>query len=102
MKKHIYLYISCIALLLSSCNDFLSESSQDEVRPSTTSDLEELLLGDGYASHTPIFSYLELLTDDVESNYSDATNQEDALRAGAAAFTWANDMFEQMQHLNLL
>ncbi len=101
MKKHIYLYISCIALLLSSCNDFLSESSQDEVRPSTTSDLEELLLGDGYASHTPIFSYLELLTDDAESNYSDATNQEDALRAGAAVFTWANDMFEQMRKNNI-
>jgi hypothetical protein len=101
MKNQICLYVASLALMLVSCGDFLSESSQDEVRPSTTTDLEELLLGDGYVSLSPIFPYLELLTDNVESNYSNAANQEEALQKGAAAFTWADDMFEQMKKNNV-
>ena len=65
MKNIIFLGALSITLLLTACSDFLTESSQDEVRPSTTTDLEELLLGEGYASRTPIFPYLELLTDNV-------------------------------------
>ena len=75
MKNIIFLGAVLITLSFISCDDFLTESSQDEVRPNTTTDLEELLLGEGYASRTPIFPYLELLTDNVESNYSNATGQ---------------------------
>ena len=101
MKNIIFLGALSIALLLTACSDFLTESSQDEVRPSTTTDLEELLLGEGYASRTPIFPYLELLTDNVESNYSDATGQETMLLGGGPVFTWAEDMFEQLQKNNV-
>ena len=38
------------ALLLTGCNDFLKETSQDEVRPSTVSDLEQILVGEAYLS----------------------------------------------------
>ena len=37
-------YIMMFALLLTGCNDFLKETSQDEVRPSTVSDLEQILV----------------------------------------------------------
>lgn len=49
MKKNIFLF--CLLLiLLSGCSDFLEESSQDEVRPSTIADLEQILIGNGYFS----------------------------------------------------
>ncbi|MFR4037992.1 MAG: hypothetical protein ACLTZT_09490 [Butyricimonas faecalis] len=47
MKTGIYLLIF-IAWLAIGCSDFLNESSSDEIRPSTLTDLEQLLLGDGY------------------------------------------------------
>ena len=101
MKNIIFLGAVLITLSFISCDDFLTESSQDEVRPNTTTDLEELLLGEGYASRTPIFTYLELLTDNVESNYSNATGQETMLLNGAPVFTWAEDMYEQLQKNNV-
>lgn len=101
MKNIIFLGAVLITLSFISCDDFLTESSQDEVRPNTTTDLEELLLGEGYASRTPIFPYLELLTDNVESNYSNATGQETMLLNGAPVFTWAEDMYEQLQKNNV-
>ncbi|MEI3421740.1 MAG: hypothetical protein V8R91_12180 [Butyricimonas faecihominis] len=57
MKKNIYLLI--ILLSLVGCKDFLEETSQDLVRPSQVTDLEQILLGDGYGSpyySTTIFS----------------------------------------------
>ncbi|MFR7811197.1 MAG: hypothetical protein ACLU4N_19105 [Butyricimonas faecihominis] len=48
MKKNIYLLI--ILLSLVGCKDFLEETSQDLVRPSQVTDLEQILLGDGYGS----------------------------------------------------
>ena len=47
MKNIIFLGAVLITLSFISCDDFLTESSQDEVRPNTTTDLEELLLGEG-------------------------------------------------------
>lgn len=43
MKKNIYLLI--ILLSLVGCKDFLEETSQDLVRPSQVTDLEQILLG---------------------------------------------------------
>ena len=47
MKTGIYLLIF-IAWLAIGCSDFLNESSSDEIRPSTLTDLEQLLLGDDW------------------------------------------------------
>ena len=41
-----YLILSILVIGMSGCGDFLEESSLDEVRPSTTDDLEQLLLGE--------------------------------------------------------
>lgn len=44
--RNIYLLMPVFCLI--GCSDFLEESSQDEVRPAMVSDLEQILLGDGY------------------------------------------------------
>ena len=49
MKSFFYcLIFMALSIGIMGCGDFLEESSQDEVRPSTVSDLEQLLLGEGY------------------------------------------------------
>ena len=47
-----------LSIGIMGCGDFLEESSQDEVRPSTVSDLEQLLLGEGYLRTDCIYPYL--------------------------------------------
>lgn len=67
-KTFLYLIISILGMGIIGCGDFLEESSQDEVRPSTVGDLEQLLLGEGYfRGEIIIFPWLELLTDNVQS-----------------------------------
>ncbi len=99
MKKQIYLLLIGISFVwsLSSCGDFLEESSLDEIRPSTVTDLEQLMLGEAYLGMSSIFDYIELLTDNVESSFSTASGQENCLQAGAPIFTWQADMYEQME-----
>lgn len=46
MKSKIWIIL--LAFYFVGCNDFLEESSQDEVRPSTVDDMEQLLLGEVY------------------------------------------------------
>ena len=47
MKRlFIYLISGILLLGVGGCSDFLEESSQDEVRPGTTDDLNQLLLGE--------------------------------------------------------
>lgn len=46
MKK--IFIISCILFVLSSCDSFLKEYSQDLARVETIGDLDELLLGSAY------------------------------------------------------
>ena len=47
--KNIIQYILLVTMIsLSSCNDFLEESSQDEVIPSSIEDLDQLLAYEGY------------------------------------------------------
>ena len=71
MKSFFYcLIFMALSIGIMGCGDFLEESSQDEVRPSTVSDLEQLLLGEGYLRTDCIYPYLELLTDNVQNAYS--------------------------------
>ena len=48
MKKYIYLILSAILLISTSCSDFLSAYSQDMIVAKSCSDLDEVLLGDVY------------------------------------------------------
>ena len=92
-----YIVLFFITIIAIACSDFLDEYSQDEIVPSTADDLDQLLVGEAYPIITRVLSYLDLLTDDVESNYPSATTQVKALSTGAAVFTWQRDMYEQLQ-----
>ena len=66
MKTKIYL-LFILFLLTWGCDSFLEESSQDLIRPSRVTDLEQILLGDGYGSvsyySTTIFTDEQMSTD---------------------------------------
>lgn len=95
MKSFFYcLIFMALSIGIMGCGDFLEESSQDEVRPSTVSDLEQLLLGEGYLRTDCIYPYLELLTDNVQNAYSDNESHVTVLQQGLPVFTWDVDMFE--------
>ena len=88
--------LACLICLF-GCSDFLEESSQDEVRPSTVEDLEQLLLGEGYLRWNDVVSYLELLTDNVQNAYSPNERDRSYLDQGSPVFMWESDMFERME-----
>ena len=100
MKSFFYcLIFMALSIGIMGCGDFLEESSQDEVRPSTVSDLEQLLLGEGYLRTDCIYPYLELLTDNVQNAYSDNESHVTVLQQGLPVFTWDVDMFDKMEEL---
>lgn len=103
MKNRIYkTTLVGLCLLFMGCSDFLAESSQDEVRPESVDDLEQLLLGEGYPMKGYFAGYLDLLTDDMGSNYTDNVTQKQKLQNGASVFAWRSDMYEQMTNQNIL
>lgn len=103
MKNRIYIIgLVVLAIGVSSCSDFLKESSQDEVRPSTANDLEQLLLGEGYARMDYFMNFIDLMTDDVDSYYPSESIQYDHLIKGASVFSWDKEMFEKLKDQNVL
>ena len=87
---------------LGSCKKFLAESSQDEVRPTTTDDLTQLLIGTAYPYQTPVDTYADMLTDDIQCNgvpltsagVPDAT-MAPILNNGTLLFSWNPTMFDR-------
>ena len=49
MKKNIYYIYILIGLALSSCSNFLEESSQDLMIPKSVTDYKELFFGEVYS-----------------------------------------------------
>ncbi len=96
-----YLVISALVIGMMGCGDFLEESSLDEVRPSTVTELEQLLLGEGYLRREQVFFYIELLTDNVQNSFSPNVNHVTLLQQGAPAFTWDPNMFDRMDELHV-
>lgn len=68
MKKYCSILLLACTCLLASCSKFLEESSQDEIRPTTTADLYALLIGTAYPYQNVFDTYLDLLTDDIQCN----------------------------------
>ena len=54
------------ALALVSCSGFLTESSQDEIRPKNVSDYKELIAGEIYdkMNESSANAWLDIMTDD--------------------------------------
>lgn len=89
-----------LGLCITGCRKHLEEKSQDEVKPSTVAELQQLLMGEVYpaGSKQPSFhAYLDMLTDDVSSNYNPAETAADVYKRYAPAFSWRDDMFELME-----
>lgn len=65
MKKNIYYIYILIGLALSSCSNFLEESSQDLMIPKSVTDYKELFFGEVINNKEVLHPYLEYMTDDV-------------------------------------
>lgn len=103
MKKYNLLSsigIILLAGILTSCNDYLKESSDDLLIPKKVDEFESVLLGDGYPNTlTADVEWMDLMTDDAEVSPSANPNstQSDGddnvfLPVGRGAFTWAQDI----------
>lgn len=91
MKSKICIFL--LALWLAGCNDFLTESSQDEVKPSTVEDLEQILLGDAYLNDYNIYNITFLFTDDAQCNGLNNSSYEEVFEKDKWKFTWSDKMF---------
>lgn len=96
MKNKMYkIGLVWLSLLVMGCSDFLAESSQDEVRPASVEDLEQVMLGEGYPMRTHFLCYLDLMTDEMMNSYANSETQIKCLMNGASAFSWSPDMYEE-------
>ena len=62
------IYILLLAWIVSGCNDFLEESSQNEIHPSTVKDMEKLLEGEAYfvKSESGLYTNMtDIFTDNI-------------------------------------
>lgn len=80
------------------CSDFLEESSQDEVRPTTLEDLMQVMVGEAYPLENCLTTYVDLLTDDVMCNGASGVEQlESKVEKGRPIFSWSVEMFEDLK-----
>ncbi len=99
MKKtflHI-LVLLAITIGLNSCEKFLEEKSQDEIRPTTIADLTALMNGEAYPSTQSGDLYLNMLTDEVSCNGTEDESSNtyiSYLNNGAPIFKWDPSMFD--------
>ena len=96
------------ALMLSSCDDYLKETSPDLLIPEKVEEFQSVLNGEGYlftytGNRPNTFAndadFVHLMTDDVEvvtttDSRSVLPDEDDlpALQQGRGAFTWAQDI----------
>lgn len=99
MKLYIkILLIGCLSLFW-ACEDFLAESSQDEVRPSTVRDMEQLLKGEIYIADglwNDYFSATDMFTDDIQCNgwqNEKVIYQRNLLENKRWNFSWDKEMY---------
>lgn len=85
-----------LILLTWGCNDFLEESSLDEVRPSTVNDMIELLNGEAFpASNDKWYDITDIFTDDLKCGGLDDDKYNKALlEKQRLKFGWQREMFD--------
>lgn len=90
MKKFLYLFVILVSGW--SCSDFLEEDSQNLSYVNSISDLEQVLIGEGYVIssnderykwNNVVPAWIHLLDDDVKHNYGDADHS-----ACSAIYAW--------------
>lgn len=88
------------ALMLSSCDDYLKETSPDLLIPEKVEEFQSVLNGEGYLyTFTNDADFIHLMTDDITilttSDPRNALEVEDdlpSLQQGRGAYTWAQDI----------
>ena len=84
-----------------ACDDFLEETSQNEMKPSSADDLQQLLNGEvyvaGHSSDNIFHMYLELLTDNVSCRFVDDTWRLPLYEQYYPVYTWQDDMYELLE-----
>lgn len=100
MKNIIQKSILLLAIIgLWSCSDFLEESSQDEVIPSTIEDLDQLLAYEGYPRRDfTLMPYLNLLDDDV-TQYITSNNDKPVVTKYAPLYLWGGRSMENNENM---
>lgn len=91
---------AALGLCITGCKKHLEEKSQDEVKPTSVTELQQLLMGEVYpaGSAQPSFhAYLDMLTDDVSSNLNSGKGADITYKKYEPIFTWRDDMFERME-----
>ncbi|MBC6112053.1 RagB/SusD family nutrient uptake outer membrane protein [Pedobacter fastidiosus] len=98
MKKYFkYIALICLTISVTSCKKgFLEESSQDLVRPTTTAALNQLMTGEAYQLSSTMHDYIELLSDDVQSDYNSNAIVVAGLNKYSSVFTWRKDMLDRL------
>lgn len=84
-------------LLLTGCSNFLEEKSQSEVRPTTVSDMERLLIGDVYFTKEEgaLFNHAtDIFTDNQQCSETNSANSETAKNTKRFLFSWDPRMFD--------
>lgn len=101
MKHHSLYTILAALLLLTGCGDFFEESSQDEIKPSTTEDLAAVLYAEAYPYATYVNdAYLILLTDETECRKVNNERLYGTLQAGQPVFCFSKGMFDGIEPFN--
>ncbi|MBO9635330.1 MAG: RagB/SusD family nutrient uptake outer membrane protein [Chitinophagaceae bacterium] len=97
--------IGCyLVLSATGCSKYLEEKSQDEVKPGSVSELQQLLMGevypagqrDGALAKSSFHFYLDLMTDDMVSGFNPSNASLGIYNSYEGPFTWKADMFESM------
>lgn len=81
-------------LLLTSCGDFLEESSQDEIKPTNTEDIASVLYSSAYPYQYSSDGYLVLLTDEVENKQYKLQSYAERMTQGKPVYTFSKTMFD--------
>ena len=87
-----------ISWMVTACNNFLEEKSQDEAIPEAATDFREILL---HYQATPFTPVLYVLDDDVvmiETYFSDDKDNSEAVSL-AGSLTWQPDIWERANTL---
>ena len=100
MKK-IYLGVWLLCFILAyGCNDFLEESSQDEIHPSSVEDMEQITQGSCYfnpdahgAGGVNFYHITDIFTDDIQCYGVGTTNNQTEYESKDAMFRWSSYMF---------
>ena len=94
LKLNIVVLFSISALFLTSCSDFLEETSQDEIIPETFEDISAVMYSEAYPYLFNGDVYLNLLTDEMESNGLTSDSYQSKFENGMPIYTYTKTMFD--------